>query len=441
MIPTLNLAGALTSGGGATIVGTGFIVATGGTINVDGDYKYHVFNSSGTFEVTAGETDIAELLIVAGGGGGGNCTANADGAAGGGGGGVRALNSVALSVSSYAVIVGAGGVGAVTRGTNGDDSSFDASVSLGGGGGSSSAAGGGGGANGGSGGGGSVISAAGLGTAGQGNDGGVGNNSSPNYGGGGGGGGSAVGAPGTSATGGAGGAGTSNSITGSSVTYGGGGGGGTFGGGTAGSGGSGGGGAGSTATGNGSDGTANTGGGGGGAGASVPTGGTGGAGGDGVVIVRYQFKGAHQYWRINGITIPGGGFFEISELTMVDTSTSPHTSLVSAATKTSSDAPAGGSLNDIFDNNLSTRCFWSEATAEDPNFWIKFDFGGGSPDGYQRVTGVEQGGFDTSTRYMSAFTLQWSDDDSTWIDAGSKSGLSYPGNNTLSETYDFPEPT
>jgi hypothetical protein len=39
---------------------------------------------------------------------------------------------------------------------------------------------------------------------------------------------------------------------------------------------------------------------------------------------------------------------------------------------------------------------------------------------------------------MQGFTLQWSDDDSTWTTLGSKSGLSYPGNNTLSGLYSFP---
>jgi hypothetical protein len=41
-------------------------------------------------------------------------------------------------------------------------------------------------------------------------------------------------------------------------------------------------------------------------------------------------------------------------------------------------------------------------------------------------------------RHMSAFTLQYSTNDTTWTTLGSKSGLSYPGPTELSSLYSFP---
>ena len=64
-----------------------FTVATGGDTDgaISGDYKVHIFNNSGTFEITTlGADAVVEYLIIAGGGGGGGGTG---GLAGGGGGG------------------------------------------------------------------------------------------------------------------------------------------------------------------------------------------------------------------------------------------------------------------------------------------------------------------------------------------------------------------
>ena len=67
------------AGGGATPR----IVATGGRITEDGDYKIHTFTSNGSFEITeapAGET--VDWMVVAGGGGAG-CRIGGAGGAGG----------------------------------------------------------------------------------------------------------------------------------------------------------------------------------------------------------------------------------------------------------------------------------------------------------------------------------------------------------------------
>lgn len=236
------------------------------------------FTSSGTWTVPTGVTSV-ELLVV--GGGGGSGTGN-----GGGGGGGEVIETASYTVvpgANLTVTVGAGGGRApynTFKGSNGDDSAFDAITAKGGGGGGSvltvggangsgSQAGGGGGSaivTGASGGGGTQRGGSGT-TDGGGTQAAAG-------GGGGGGAGAGTGTNGdyTTNTGGTGGDGITSAITGSWVYYGGGGGGGSN---TAGSGGQGGGGSGGGA------GVANTGGGGGGAS------GGGGAGGSGIVIVKW----------------------------------------------------------------------------------------------------------------------------------------------------------
>lgn len=290
-----------------------FIVATGGTITTDGDFKVHTFTSSGTFTITeagnpTGSTTVDYTVVAAGGSGGGSDAGSARfGGGGGGAGGFRqsfpnpATGGFPVAAQGYPITIGAGGagVGQDTQGNNGSPSIFSTITSTGGGGGGRD--GGPSGTNGNSGG-------SGAGGGGAGGAGGAGNTPSvsppqgnpggswpgaPNPGGGqGGGGASAAGSStGGGTTGGApGGNGTANSITGSSVTRSGGGGGGSWPAGTyttAGAGGSGGGGNGASASVAAQAGTANTGGGGGGAGGG---GATSGAGGSGVVVIRYKFQ-------------------------------------------------------------------------------------------------------------------------------------------------------
>jgi hypothetical protein len=269
------------------------VKATGGTLTVAGGYAYHTFTSTGSF-LPSQQIKGAEILAVAGGGGGGSSNTNSH--AGGGAGGVLYSNSVTLNAgNTYTALVGAGGAASISD--NGGDlpgsSSVFFNISPIGGGKTQG--------NGGSGGGSRTLGqSAGLGTVGQGNNGGLGNNvSSPASGrasGGGGGAGAIGGNADNSGTGGVGGIGTStyttwHSITGTGVlsggvyyVAGGGGGGGNT---SAGLGGIGGGGNGGGGSGTGGTGTANTGGGGGG-GANPNGANSGGAGGSGLIIVRYR---------------------------------------------------------------------------------------------------------------------------------------------------------
>jgi hypothetical protein len=224
-----------------------------------------------------------EVLVVAGGGGGG-------GDIGGGGGGGGVIYNPAFAVASgtsYTVTVGAGGVGlpfsgiGQVQGPNGSNSVFGSLTAIGGGGGAVYHQFG---SNGGSGGGGSAEGGSGLGTAGQGFNGGIGGgNVQYNAGGGGGAGGAGQAGEGVNFLGGDGGVGVTYDISGVPTGYGGGGGGG---GNSRGGNATQGGGAGLPRFAGdvrGLNGTPNTGGGGGG------TGGFGGtsSGGSGIVIVRY----------------------------------------------------------------------------------------------------------------------------------------------------------
>jgi len=270
------------------------IKATGGSVNFDGTYVTHTFNSTGSFTPT---TNLrVDYLVVAGGGGAGGYISGGGGAGGlrstvtatGGGGTLETALSL-TSGTAYTVTIGAGGAGGTgnANGTAGSNSVFSTITSTGGGYGgyfpTSSGAGTVGGTGGSGGGAGARSSTGGAGTANQGYAGG---NTDGNNVGGGGGGAGAVG-QGTGNAG-NGGAGIATSITGSSVTYAGGGGAGSSSPTVSATGGSGGGGNGNTSdAGNGSNGTANTGGGGGGGGYTSGSG-IGGTGGSGVVIVRYK---------------------------------------------------------------------------------------------------------------------------------------------------------
>ena len=302
-----------------------YLVATGGTITEDGNFKVHKFTGPGTFQVTTeaenASDNVVDYLVVAGGGAGGhNCTGGNSGGGGGAGGfrfaattycspsPLKAPAGLTVTATSFPITVGAGGTGASSpcsaKGNPGNSSVFSTISSQLGAGGASGGGGSKNGDSGGSGGGGAGVNGPGGGSAGtgntppvspsQGNDGGPGNCGSDHQGGGGGGF-TAVGQPG--ACGGDGGAGLAISITGSPVAYGGGGGGGRGAPSAAPAvpqGGLGGGGNGSDNIlpgGNpsgspGGSGTVNTGGGGGGTNLSQ----TSGSGGSGVVIIRYRFK-------------------------------------------------------------------------------------------------------------------------------------------------------
>ena len=312
IISVINLDGTPSSNSQTSVIKS---LPTGGTITTFGNYRIHTFTSSGTFGV--GNLAVsADILMLAGGGGGGaGGGASTHSGAGGGAGGMFTSTSQSLTASTnYTIAIGSGGAGSSNSankgGTGGNTSFTGQTTAVGGGGGGSrgsSVAGTHPGNNGGSGGG-SVPDqgtyAGGLGTSGQGNNGGACNRDLSRAASGGGGKGS-IGATaadhlgtGESVNGADGGSGATNNYrTGSNVSYAGGGGSGAckVGGnqGIAGDSGvpaNGGSGGDSGNSGQGGGGSANTGQGGGGANSGSLIGNTtnGGNGGSGICVVRYN---------------------------------------------------------------------------------------------------------------------------------------------------------
>jgi len=310
-----------------TEVASAYMAATGGTTLTSGDYKTHVFNSPGNFNVSATGplSNTVEYLVVAAGGGGSGSHGG-----GGGAGGMRenypSPATGGLSVSgptTYPITIGGGGAGKGTGpgastsiiGGQGGQSVFSTITSTGGGGGAYSESGnragdkagpggsGGGGGNGGNGGGSGNTPSV---SPPQGNNGGGGYGGPVFPGGGGGGKGTAGQTPSNaSSPGGAAGVGEGIATTffgptapsygtpgpsGSSRYFAGGGGGGVHSTNNFANGGYGGGGQGGTNQGGanpGDAGTANTG---GGAGGSNGQNQTAGSGGSGFVAIRYKFQ-------------------------------------------------------------------------------------------------------------------------------------------------------
>ena len=99
---------------------------TGGTESIANGFKYHIFTTPGTFQVTrAGNAEIAVI-----GGGGGGATSGGDSYGGGGGsGGIVYFPEIALSETSYPINIGSLG----TTGNRGGDTTGFGVVAKGGG--------------------------------------------------------------------------------------------------------------------------------------------------------------------------------------------------------------------------------------------------------------------------------------------------------------------
>jgi hypothetical protein len=349
---------------------------------------------------TRSQPPYVEVLVVAGGGGGGQNH-------GGGGGGAGGLiyNSAYQLTNAAAITVTVGGGGSVAGA--GSNSVFGSLTAIGGGLGASEGANNGG--NGGSGGGGTGFSTAtngGLGTPGQGFDGGKGGfpDTSAVYGSGGGGGGAS--APGTdgkegqnvSGSAGNGGNGQAYSISGTSTYYAGGGGGGYWGDnlayyGVGGLGGGGNGGAGGSAsTLLPTAGAPNTGGGGGGSRGDGSQPRPGAAGGSGIVIVRYP-----------GLPAATGGTITYLNGYTIHTFTTSGTFTPYAWNDVSGNNNSGSLINGVGFNSYQNGGYLSfdgvddrVATSFKPSgyrsyfVWIKYNITSSLPAGYS-LTGTQEG--------------------------------------------------
>jgi len=153
-MPLIGSFGAGAARGFGITAGAAFkpVVATGGTITTDGNYKIHTFTSPGTFCVScAGENAEVDYIVQAGGGGGGRT-----GGAGAGGLRFTSVNycapgctsprsgdEITLCAQAYPISVGGGGSGlpanppvpvpSGNKPTKGVDSTFSTITSAGGG--------------------------------------------------------------------------------------------------------------------------------------------------------------------------------------------------------------------------------------------------------------------------------------------------------------------
>jgi hypothetical protein len=147
----------------------------------------------------------------------------------------------------------------------------------------------------------------------------------------------------------------------------------------------------------------------------------------------------HRYWSISGVTTGGGGTgnLELSEFNVFESGSPVGASaaVIDNARHANNQPSYIGSIANWTDGNLSNRYGWFAADAQQASWRYRFDFGTGV---YKEITGVKQGGYDTASNFAAAFSLSYSDDGLNWTVFGSKSGLTYPGNNTLSSEYTFP---
>ena len=96
---------AFIGGGAESFLAIGGTVS-GSFVSASVEYQFHIFSSSGDFEVLRGTNDSVEILLVGAGGSGYNDTIGNAASIGGGGGGVIYTSSINLSKAVYAVNVG-----------------------------------------------------------------------------------------------------------------------------------------------------------------------------------------------------------------------------------------------------------------------------------------------------------------------------------------------
>ena len=127
-----DIRGLIDKGSGATMgfnewygaSNTKYIAATGGNTTTSGNYKYHYFNSSGTFNITQGPVNTptaVDYIIIAGGGAGGTSATNQYNRMGGGGGaGGYITGTFTGNAGSRSITVG-GGAGAAEGDAHGGE--------------------------------------------------------------------------------------------------------------------------------------------------------------------------------------------------------------------------------------------------------------------------------------------------------------------------------
>lgn len=152
----------------------------------------------------------------------------------------------------------------------------------------------------------------------------------------------------------------------------------------------------------------------------------------GMVISPYRFAaagggaGAHRYWRINSTANGGATETAIVELQMYESEFGPN--VCTGGTASASSNLTGYGPEDAFDGFLgdtgtssSIISAWAGATNAE---WLAYDFGLGNDKEIVAI-GIHGRQSAWTTQMPTAFSVQYSDNGSTWTTAWSESGLSW----------------
>jgi hypothetical protein len=139
-------------------------------------------------------------------------------------------------------------------------------------------------------------------------------------------------------------------------------------------------------------------------------------------------SGSHRYWRFSNFT-GTTNFFETTEIGVMQGATDRALSI----TPTASASPGGGSLASLVDGGplSSSQTYWNTSVAN--TLQLTWDLAAA-----YAIDGFRVSRFDTAGRFPTAFTVEWSDNNSSWTTVGTYS-LTQPGTNyTLSAISPFP---
>lgn len=132
--------------------------------------------------------------------------------------------------------------------------------------------------------------------------------------------------------------------------------------------------------------------------------------------------GAHRYWRILVNAIQSGAYVSIVEMEMRESIGGADATGSGTAAASSTYTAEGATAAKAFDN-VTTYPGWTN-NADGAGCWLSYDFGLGVTKQIVEVTiRVRNDGF--YAQAPTAFSIQWSDDNSSWTTSWSASGLTY----------------
>lgn len=146
----------------------------------------------------------------------------------------------------------------------------------------------------------------------------------------------------------------------------------------------------------------------------------------------------HQYWRVTELTFAGTpDYLEVSELEFsVGDDTSGFTALDVSSVVSANYSPISATYATelCFDGSTSSRCIFDGADATAIDFAFTIDFGAGNE---QSLSRFKEASYDNLNRFITGFTLQYSDDGTTWTTKKVVSGLAVSGSYQWTTPFDL----